>query len=145
MRVKFNINDKNFKVGDIVYCYNRPTTWATRSKGGYFARVANITSCNSLYFDVCIDKYSLLSQRGYWPSDGDIIVKVDYINYHEGDIVNFNGNVFRVLSKPTRDTINIKSLDDDTETVVCYTDVLPLPNTYYKNKLKSYVSVEVDD
>lgn len=143
MRVKFNINDKNFKVGDIVYCYNRPITWFTRSKGGYFARVANIISHNSLYFDVCINKGSLLSQCGYWPSDGDIIVKVDYISYHEGDIVNFDGNAFRVLSKPTRDTINIKSLDDDVEITVFCTDVLPLPNTYYKNKLKKELNLKV--
>lgn len=143
MRVKFNVNDKNFKVGDIVYCYNRPTTWATHTKGGYFARMSNKTPYSSLYYDVCIDKGSLLSQYGYWPSEGDIIVKVDYINYYEGDIVNFDGHVFRVLSKPTRDTINIKSLDDDTETVVFYTDVLPLPNTYYKNKLKKELNLKV--
>ena len=143
MRVKFNINDKKLKVGDIVYCYNRPATWATSTKGGYFARVAKTTSYNSLYFDVCIDTRSLLSQRGYWPSEGDIIVKVDYINYHEGDIVNFDGHTFRVLSKPTRDTINIKSLDDDVETTVFYTDILPLPNTYYKNKLKKELNLKV--
>ena len=105
--------------------------------------MANITSYNSLSFGVCIDKGSLLSQFGYYQSDGDIIVKVDYISYHEGDIVNFNGHAFRVLSKPTRDTINIKSLDDDTETVVFYTDVLPLPNTYYKNKLKKELNLKV--
>ena len=143
MRVKFNVNDKKFNVGDIVYCYNRPTTWATHTKGGYFARVREAPSSSSVHFDVCTDVNSLLSQYGYYPSDGDIIVKVSYISYHEGDIVNFNGHAFRVLSKPTRDTINIKSLDDDTETVVFYTDVLPLPNTYYKNKLKKELNLKV--
>lgn len=143
MRVKFNVNDKKINVGDIVYCYNKPETWATHTKGGYFARVANTTSYNSLHFDVCVNKGSLLSQYGYWPSDSDIIVKVDYISYNEGDIVNFDGHVFRVLSKPTRDTINIKSLDDDVETTVFYTDVLPLPNTYYKNKLKKELNLKV--
>ena len=143
MRVKFNINDKNFNVGDIVYCYNRPVTWATHTKGGYFARLAKTTSYNSLCFDVCINIGPLLSQCGYWPSDGDIIVKIDYISYHEGDIVNFDGNAFRVLSKPTRDTISIKSLNGDVERTVFCTDVLPLHNTYYKNKLKKELNLKV--
>ena len=142
MRVKFNLNDKKFNVGDIVYCYNKPTTWATHPNGGYFARVTDVTELYSTFFDVCIDKETLLSQCGYWPTH-DIIVKVEHISYHKGDLVNYDGKVFTVQNKDTQDNIRIRSLDSEIELTIPFIDVLPLPNTNYKNKLKKELNLKV--